>query len=937
MCNMKNFIKISCLLALFFLFSLKDAAYSASLNIRWYWVSYISWGRDISGNCGASKIPVDPYFSYNNILNPNSFSRTWYVKCYTPDWNAPVISISTNWYEQWKWTNAWVVLNVSIKDNPYVIPNLAQSYPSPWIKNSYYTINSKAPIDTTGVSDFVINFNEEWQYLVSFYAEDRSNLFSNWTFSSNGNISKKDFIVRIDKTAPVFSILPSASPDWKKEKPKVSFKIEDKYKWKSYIRKTFSCWQLSENSLWSAPADPVTWTFEWSCLKATDSDCQLDQNFLPNLSSCDLKCKEWYTEYQGSCFKSMESFSCTSSKPLPATAYILNKFDLNAVVQNFGYQWKVSRYDSPEWVDPNNWSFTSVFSNWIYDPSLSSCSYKCDDSMHVENFTDWKKCVNNMVIACCKKMPLWQVQEAAWAIQMDCTKSPSVYWVVWDTVKNPWYAACTPNPNCNNQLVKDVLWRWDFATNNWIFTDNVTTWSYWNTCWYNSLPNSDWNTCNDGFYITWLVSQPKCESVSIWEYWVWWTLINWQFSPIAWSPSNSLWGWRFKCTNKPSNSYYNWNWGWSNDCPWKCDAWYVVSPNGNSCIQDKCKWDLPSNASSNSQQSAGKDWIYDASPWSNDRCTFKCDDGYNWNGNSCVACASWETWDSGSKSCKTTAISCTSAPDIVLSNWQTWKACNVGAGIVWVWNTSYWNYFTFDNALVSCPSWYHLPTHEEWQSVYALLWNNLLTSLNLPLAWLYDSAWTAYGIGSQARYRSSTSISAANDYSFYSDWTVFSTDSTNSGWVGKTGKLSVRCLKDKVFNVTWTTTMANTNAQLIWEGNKVCLYGAKLSNAWAQELKGCLTVAWATSIAWTTTMANTNAQLIWEGNKVCLYGAKLSNAWGQELKGCLTVAWATSIVWTTTMANTNAQLIWEGNKVCLYGAKLSNAWGQELKGCLIIK
>ncbi|EKE29070.1 MAG: hypothetical protein ACD_2C00237G0002, partial [uncultured bacterium (gcode 4)] len=627
---MKNMIKISCLLALLLLFVAKDAAYSANLSIKWYWASYVSWTKDVSWSCGTNKIPVDPYFSYNDVLNPNTFDRTWTIKCYIPDWSAPVISVSANWYESWKWTNKDVALNVSIKDNPY--SNWGKSYPSPWIKKSYYEINWKPPTDTTGVSDYTISFTEEWQYLVTFYAEDKSNLFSHWGYSTYGNIAKSSLTVRIDKTAPVFSILPSASPDWKKEKPKVSFKIEDKYKWKSYIRKTFSCWQLSENALWSAPADPVSWTFEWSCLKASDADCQLDQNFLPNPSSCDKKCKDWYTEYEGSCFKSTENFSCAASKPLPATAYILNKFDLTAVEPNSGYQWKVSRYNSPGWVDPNSWSFISAFGNWTYDPNISSCSYKCDDSMHIENFTDWKKCVNNMVIACCKKMPLWQVAESG-LVQIDCTKSASVYadpTYPTNNALNPWYAACTPNPNCNNQLVKDVLWRWDFIKDDWIFTDNVTTWSYWNACWYNSLPNSNWNTCNDDFYITWLVTQPKCESVSIWEYWVWWTIVNGQFSPSAWSASNSLWGWRFSCTNKPSNAYYDWTWGWSNDCPWKCNSWNVVSPDGNSCVPDKCKWSLPPNAASNSQQAANKDWTYNASPSNNDRCTYKCDDNFTW-------------------------------------------------------------------------------------------------------------------------------------------------------------------------------------------------------------------------------------------------------------------------------------------------------------------
>jgi hypothetical protein len=84
-------------------------------------------------------------------------------------------------------------------------------------------------------------------------------------------------------------------------------------------------------------------------------------------------------------------------------------------------------------------------------------------------------------------------------------------------------------------------------------------------------------------------------------------------------------------------------------------------------------------------------------------------------------------------------------PDITLSNWQTWAACNVLATSP-SWN---WKYFTRqEDSNFVCGNDYQKPTKAQWDSALSTypnknLWNpsNLATALNLKSAGYIDYYW----------------------------------------------------------------------------------------------------------------------------------------------------------------------------------------------------
>ncbi len=117
-----------------------------------------------------------------------------------------------------------------------------------------------------------------------------------------------------------------------------------------------------------------------------------------------------------------------------------------------------------------------------------------------------------------------------------------------------------------------------------------------------------------------------------------------------------------------TKSWTNWSWG---DCVIeRCSSWFTLS--NWTCIEDKCKWNIPANAISNAtSQDWTILWVYNNTSWV---CTFKCKTNYNWNWSSCnpatktSACTSIDT---------NTSIYNTVDKITQTWNWNTWIPSNI--------------------------------------------------------------------------------------------------------------------------------------------------------------------------------------------------------------------------------------------------------------------
>lgn len=173
------------------------------------------------------------------------------------------------------------------------------------------------------INNFEIKFNKEWTYDLKIYAEDKSTVDSyNWSPTTVGNFTELNYIIKIDKS-PIAFIKSYKIWFMGKNKPKISFNLDDTYEW--IVAKDFICTWLPENAKWIQPAS-FDWKITWFC-NPKNKDCTLDNNFEKNLDSCKWTCNVWFIKWiDNLCHSEKKDISC-SINPLPDIKYSYDKYD----------------------------------------------------------------------------------------------------------------------------------------------------------------------------------------------------------------------------------------------------------------------------------------------------------------------------------------------------------------------------------------------------------------------------------------------------------------------------------------------------------------------------------------------------------------------------------------------------------------------------------
>lgn len=450
---------------------------------------------------------------------PRSSSAT----CYRPDNSGPVIDIESNWYISWKWVqNDDVTLNIIISDK------------DSWLWSVEYLINWKSFI---GNEKFDLIFSEEWVYNIKIIAKDKAIASSYNGSKVEPNKSVSDFLVKIDKTAPIFVIDPNNNWwEWYSNSD-IKFEIKDTYKWKAIVTKIFNCKALPENAY--RTSDSIeNWELTWYCEKTLSNNCDNDSSFSPNSSICEYECNADYIMWEDwNCNISSKILTCDNSI-LPTNVYSYDSDDnYDNLLDDWSSDWKIL-WTNPNWVDLE-WNFVSYYkidtNNYI--PEVNECNYSCWWWYHNE----LNSCINDSKIVCCEEPYL----------------SYSTLWTKVDCAIDPDNIACVLSSVCSYK--KELFWTWDALNSHWDYTTD-TDWTLhgeeWKQqqCWYSIYENSNSSTCNWYYYLILINGKPyTCEDVQIWKY-------SWQENGVH------------DCTNKPSNSHYIWNSN-KNDCPWECNEW----------------------------------------------------------------------------------------------------------------------------------------------------------------------------------------------------------------------------------------------------------------------------------------------------------------------------------------------------------------------------
>ncbi len=200
---------------------------------------------------------------------------------------------------------------------------------------------------------------------------------------------------------------------------------------------------------------------------------------------------------------------------------------------------------------------------------------------------------------------------------------------------------------------------------------------------------------------------------------------------------------------------------------------------------------------------------------SNSACFFSCNSWFWWDWTDCLV-----------------ATQCTnSLQEITLNNWQIWSCKNIWATEVWLWVNSYWSFYQWWNnttwwhfwwtAWVNawwditntdlarqwpCPTWWHIPSHTEWQSACNDITSNncsvssttlslMRNKLQLPY-WgtLQYNNWSAGSVWSIWFYWSSTHYATTNSYAIMQRWTYSDFYIDNYSEVANGFK--IRCIKN---------------------------------------------------------------------------------------------------------------------------------------------
>ncbi len=575
------------------------------------WKSWLSTGGTLTCQKAVARLWVNYWASFSYSINSWKTScpawqeiltsalkkhpwTSWNISCMKVDDDVPVIDVNLNWYTNDVWTNKDVKLNISVSDV------------WTWIKKVTYKVNWTSYVWS---SNFELNFTEEWIYNVEIQAEDKStHELWFWTPVDTWNISKKSYIIKIDKSAPALVTFSATdSVNWLTQRPVISYKIVDTYKWVSIEQKTFMCSWKPENSEWLSPT-LLTWELTWTC-DPNSLDCTNDYNFTPNPNHttlwCRWACSWWYTKW--------EDDKCYLTNIVNTCSWILTwmyKYNKNDYLEKLNDD-VAAYWTGPTWV-MEDWDFASKINPLTleYSPDITMCQQQCNPGTIYEFW----KCVNENALVCCQSTYPLSTYKTVW-VEVDCSLP-----------ENSNDVSCVKNEFCW-WYVKDVMKIWDF--NKWIYTDGINNEdTLTEICWQEPIENSNWFTCNSKYYLTWSwTANQKCEIVPIWEY----------------SAQDNE---KYLCDNKPNNSYYTSN-GDNNNCNWTCNSWYYqswwkcLSINRISSCNDKPHNTVWNTVSEIPQVRIWGSWlptrnpVYNIEP-STTECRFKCAKNYSWDWSNCI-------------------------------------------------------------------------------------------------------------------------------------------------------------------------------------------------------------------------------------------------------------------------------------------------------------
>ena len=292
------------------------------------------------------------------------------------------------------------------------------------------------------------------------------------------------------------------------------------------------------------------------------------------------------------------------------------------------------------------WTYSPAWSNtcascpaWYSSPewatSLSQCTITCQWGSYVA--TAGQQC-----IPCGTWTQMSAHQVVAWTADgacYNCSNSPSNSW--------PEYSS---GPHDNYEYVSNGSGNnctWACGAGYYKQATQCATCKRWS---YTSQTSDTWANAQSDCYINCPGGQyrdifaPNCTACSTWQYTSW----HKAYYSIGSSCSN--------CTNKPDNAHYTSN-GSGNNCQWACDPNYTYNSSTNSCVWStvSCGWSVPSSnvdkwLSTYTYTWTDHSWVYKSS-WSLWLCEYRCSNGYELNGNTCVhVCRlgniDYSVWDS---------------------------------------------------------------------------------------------------------------------------------------------------------------------------------------------------------------------------------------------------------------------------------------------------
>lgn len=413
------------------------------------------------------------------------------------------------------------------------------------------------------------------------------------------------------------------------------------------------------------------------------------------------------------------------------------------------------------------WYTCSTSTNWPLNltTNVTNIAWTCNINSYTISGTFGAN-ANGATISVC-----WTniTANSSWAFSTTRT-----YWTVCNniTATRPWYTCATTTnwPASLASNTTNIAWYCSVATYtvsgsfwvNW-------AWAYVSVCWLKvfadwsgnfSVTRNHWTVCNNVSALTpWHVC-----SVSV----QWPASLTSNISNIAWSCTYVSWWNNILWTNCDIPDMRIWNqvWAWCNSRLWTGMEWW--------------------------NQENGTNWT-----------VWTCYPSYNWTSNSPGSCA---------------IDSIPMASTTKANTWYTWTTS--------YWDTEnpaiWWKLYTWANAAGACPSWRHLPTDAEWETLETNLnsWSNCRNATNWMLCsglwWRWQNSKHNYNNVANFLNIVMAGEKTSGSYWFYDRWsnsyfwTASAFDTNQSYWRRftwastsiersyylKTYWFSVRCIKN---------------------------------------------------------------------------------------------------------------------------------------------